>query len=118
MKERKKEIKFLVVDPESSYIDERARELRESPEEYKTKLIATFKELINKTDDKENIKKRYHKEPPVFRFLILQEKVYFSFFEKEKKGTSVKVIRANAKSEFYRGLNRYFEYIWNSSEEF
>ena len=113
-----KSIKLLISNPcdgsdISSVVKIRADEYKNStPEKYKQELISgidTIKIIMSK---RSNIECRLHAEPPVFRMIILSNRIYVSFFAPYKSGSKLPVFRVNPTSDIYIGFKRYFELHW------
>jgi len=112
---KNKQIKFLLSSPSNPYISERAEEVGMETENYRNFLTETFKLLLHKTRTNRNIERHIHSMAPIFRLLILNNRVYFSFFKHGVKGPGLKVFRAKANSIIYKGFSRYYEHMWKLS---
>lgn len=110
------DIQYLVLDPESYFVSKRSEELNKP--NYKQELETNITDLVNQSVGKNNIHKKKHNQPPVFRILILDSRIYFSFFEENKLGSKIPIFRAKKNTAIYNGLNRYFNFIWDVSKEF
>lgn len=115
LEKRNLTIQYLVLDPDSQFVQKRADELNK--QNYKQELETNISDLKTQTQGKANVAKRIHDQPPVFRLLILDNRIYFSFFEKNKLGSQLPVFRAKDSSPIYKGLVRYYEYIWGISKK-
>ena len=112
-----KNIRFLLSNPDNPYVIKRAAELNMTAEDYKTQLRVNLRELIRNSHEKNYIQKKVHNEPPVFRILILDNRLYFSYFKEHKMGSKLPVFRAKYSSEIYVGFKRYFDYHWDNSQD-
>lgn len=117
MTSNNKNIKFLLSSPTNTYIDLRANEIGKPPELYRKEIENNLQQLFSATIGLNNIEKKIHNEPPIFRLIIMENRIYFSFFKESKMGTQLQVFRAKSNSSIYKGLNRYYDYVWNTASD-
>jgi hypothetical protein len=112
-----KRIRFLLSNPENPFVVSRATELEKSPEVYKNDLRNNLRQLLDSTIGRQSIEKKVHNEPPVFRLLILDNRLYFSYFTAHSMGSRLVNFRVKPSSEIYKGFKRYYDFLWDNSQD-
>lgn len=115
---RQTHVKYLLSSPQNPYLKMRANELGHDLDIYIQDVKSNLEQLYNTSRGINNIETRVHNEAPVFRLIILENGIYFSFFVKIKMGKQLSVFRAKSNSIIYKGLNRYFDYVWETSNKY
>jgi hypothetical protein len=113
------EVKILLLDPNKSFAKLRAEEDGYTIEQFRNQIETNIELIKKKAKEKRKgqIECRLHNQPPVFRFFLFDDNVYFGFYDNENFGIQVKLFRVNKDSEFYKAFVRYFDFIWNCDEQ-
>lgn len=113
LEKRNFEIKYLLADPNSSFVEKRAQEINKI-KSYKGELENNLSDLFAVSGEKKEVEVRTHRQPAVFRLIILDDSLYLSFFTSDL-GSQLNVFKINKESLIYEGFNRYFKMIWDIS---
>lgn len=107
---------------ESDFLEERAAEYCKLNNGYEVKNyledVARSIEILTKlSKENERLQIREHIQPITFRFILTNNHLFISYFERNKpaKETEVLVYANNAKT--YHGFDRYFETVWRNSNK-
>lgn len=114
------EIKVLILNPNSKYISDRARELEFEDEEVKDQCRNVMRN-INRLREKHhiNIKGKYYDSKPFLRFTLFEDFGFFSYpawGEKYKLYSYHFKVKRGSKT-LYEALSVYFDQLWNTAKE-
>lgn len=108
-------IKVLVLSPESRHItDELAREMgQHSAEVIKGKMHIVLDILRRFANENKNFEVRCYDETPNFKILIFDDVMFVSAFTEPKNDHNAKMLRITRDANpLFRGIERYFDEVW------
>lgn len=108
-------IRILMLDPKSPFVEVRAQEINESKNAVTKGIKYSIGELIEVKDAKNlNLKIKVYDELPIWRLMFFDNSVFVSSFQKGKEGAKLPMYLFE-KDNFsqYDVFERYFNYIWN-----
>ena len=112
--------KFLILDPECSFVEEKAIEEGDTCSGWKKEIEATIsrlKKLREKHDLK--IEVRTHDTYPIFRMIIINSNnLFFSWYPVGRRGSNSPLsVFSNSRNSMYEPLTGYFDKLWISCKE-
>jgi len=118
---RETSVCILLLHPKSKFVEQRSREAGyKNPDQIRREITSSVDRL---TDLKtrcglEHLHVRYYDAMPVFRFVLVDEKAFLSFYPRSAPGTSIPVVEiGQSPVSLWNALDRYFEYLWAESNE-
>lgn len=121
LKLRDTDIYILLLNPNSRYVKERAKEDPYTSEEKVRSEIKGSIKLLKEIKEKYSLERlhvRVYDALPTLRMTFIDNFAFLSYYPKTAPGTTVPVFKMEKKKDsFYFGLERYFDSIWATSEE-
>ena len=108
LKSEKIDGKFLFVNPDSQYANDRAKEINILPNQLAAP-IAVMKKINTKF---ENIKFELHDESIRFKFFIFDNIMYLYFKTKENASTKTQIYKIGSKSYLFKSFSQQFDDYW------
>ncbi len=114
-----KMIRFLIANPGSRKLPnpeifKRGKEYKNAnPESYRNDICSELGKLRIIMLRNKHVKCRLHSEPATFRVVILDDRLYLSFFSPYQSGSQLPIHRIKKGSLIYQGFLRHFEAIWD-----
>ena len=114
-------IRVLFLNPESKYVDERAKEIGENAVTFRKAIILaqeSIQELKNKYDI--TIQAAMYDALPIWRLIFCDQYLYVSSFLPSKEGHLSPMYEMTSEKELtlYNTFKREFEYLWGISKKF
>lgn len=113
------DIRFLMSDPESDGIRNRAKEIFNRPHEHlKEETRISMETMISISERQNNLKLKLHNEEALVRFISTDKCIFISYFLPDKYASNSSFFKFGKKSETYELYSKYFDYIFdNNSKE-
>ena len=109
--------KFLMLDPDSKFLEIKAKDEGDDPEAWKHDINGSIKRLarISQELGNNNIEIRLYDALPVWRFIYIDHKIgYFTYYPHGHRGKYSPVFAAeNRDGSIYEPLHSHFNYRWD-----
>jgi hypothetical protein len=118
-----KSIEMLIANPGSKRhpnpeVINRGRETKTSdPDMYRKDIIRAIKKVKILMERNKRLRCRLHTEPSTFRMILLNKRLYLSFFEPYTSGSQLTIYRIKPETHIYRAFQRLFEQVWRRASE-
>ncbi len=114
------QVRILFLDPNSKYVEIRARELDENTDRYKKGILLAQDSFRELKDRRVTIEAKMYDALPIWRLMSLDQYLYVSSFLPSKEGhhSAIYEITAEEFSSLYNTFMREFEYLWSISTKY
>lgn len=111
--------KFLLLNPQSKYVKEKAIEEGDTPIGWKNEIEASIERLHTLRDQHHlNLEIRLFDSYPIFRIILVNSIMYFSWYPSGRRGsTSPMQISENINQSMYEPFSNYFNKLWEICPE-
>jgi hypothetical protein len=110
--------KLLVLDPNSSHLDLKARDEGDNPEVWKADIIQNSTKILNMLDkgDEMKLQLKFYDFFPIWRCFFIDDKVGYLTYYPHGHGTrtSPLLVLENKESSLYDPFHHFFDSIWKS----
>lgn len=112
-------VRFIVIDPSSSYTRVRASELRGEDDHLKAQMLSYIRSLCKLSEKFDSFQVRIYSSNPVWRLTITDTGTFVGFYQSiNVKSYDNVFLMIPAKSNLiYDSLAKYFEEMWDKSED-
>jgi len=103
---------IILADKDNPSLSIRASALNMTKDDYITSINSQVANIqIRARNDKINVKTWFHKQPICFRFIMLDNCIYWGFYEDKKTGTVTDMFKADSASVVYKAFCQYYELL-------
>ena len=112
---------IMVSNPEGFFAKHRAKEYSKmddiTPERYLEQIEQSIKEILDLKKNLPKIVLKLHDTPAIYRICIFDDYCLVGFYTQKHKGSNSPVYLFYREDLFYEIYERYFDNIWDASEE-
>lgn len=111
---RKKNIKILLLDPVSKYLEQRVQDIGHTSLKHKKDITHAVDDVETLIQEAKGINVEYflYDFMPVWHLLFIDDRLFLAFYLKEVRGEDSPCIELQKDSPLYFAFDRYFDEIW------
>jgi len=111
-------VRFIVIDPSSSYTRIRASELEGEDDNFKDQMLRYIRSLCKLKEKFESFQVRIYNSNPVWRLTITDTGTFVGFYQSDTKSYDSVFFYIPAKSkQISDSFAKYFDELWDKSED-